>query len=381
VDILVPKLSATMESAKVLRWLKTPGSAVASGEPIVELETDKTAIEVEAPVDGTLSVVAAEGDVLPIGALLATLTDGIGAPPPPLTAPRRIPASPLARRLARAHGVDLALIEGSGPLGRRRKRDVLRAAAAVPASAPTPAAASPPPTPESASGAVLSPMRQRVADAVSLSRRTIPAFSLDRWVETKAIGIARSTFADPIEQATGVRLTLTDFLLQAMADTLAGQPRMLERLSDHAGRLERVSPSSIDIGLVVATGDGIMIPVLRDLGGRTIGAIAALRQAAAQRARAGRLLATDAAPAAIALSNLGRSGADRFEAIINPGQTSILAVGREQERVIARAGAILVTKGANLTLSVDHRLIDGVVGAEFLGRLAERIERGPWSAD
>ena len=378
-DLLVPKLSATMETATVLRWLKQAGERVRLGEPIVELETDKAALEVEAPGDGTLaSVAAAEGAVLPIGALLATIAaDGAATP-----APARIPASPLARRLARTYGVDLAQITGSGPHGRRRKRDVLGAARPAPApAAPIPASA--PPLPRPVAGDTvepLSPMRRRIAEAVALSRRTIPAFALDRWVETRAIAAARETLGPEIEQASGVRLTLTDFLLQALADTLASLPRLLGRFAEADGGPVRVTPARIDIGLVVATEDGMMIPKLRDLRGQNLGAIAAMRQAAVQRARAGRLAAADAEAASITLSNLGRGGADRFEAIIEPGQSSIVAAGREQERVVARGGAIVITRGLNLTVSVDHRLIDGRAGAAFLGRLAERIERGPWTA-
>lgn len=390
-DLLVPKLSATMETATVLRWLKQAGERVRMGEPIVELETDKAALEVEAPGDGTLAVVAAEGAVLPIGALLATIAaDGAAVP-----APARVPASPLARRLARTYGVDLARITGSGPHGRRRKRDVLGAALPTPARAPVrvaapapavptpaPAASAPPPVRPVACDTVepLSPMRRRIAEAVALSRRTIPAFALDRWVETRAIALARQTLGPEIEQASGIRLTLTDFLVQALADTLAALPRLLGRFAEADGGPVRVTPESIDIGLVVATEDGMTIPRLRDLRGQSLGAIAAQRQAAVQRARAGRLLAADAGPASITLSNLGRGGADRFEAIIEPGQSSIVAAGREQERVIARGGAIVITRGLTLTVSVDHRLIDGRAGAAFLGRLAERIERGPWTA-
>ncbi|MEO8668885.1 MAG: 2-oxo acid dehydrogenase subunit E2, partial [Bauldia sp.] len=173
---------------------------------------------------------------------------------------------------------------------------------------------------------------------------------------------------------------VTDFLLQAMADTLAGMPEILDRLGEANGRPVRITPATVDIGLVVAVTGGMMIPVVRDLRGKSLGEIARLRQAAVQRVRAGRLVAADAGPVSISLSNLGRSGIDRFEAIIGPGQTSILAAGREQERVIARGGAIVVARGMNLTFSVDHRLIDGRAGAEFLGLLADRIERGPWTS-
>src|SRR5262249_44237198 len=144
-----------------------------------------------------------------------------------------------------------------------------------------------------------------------------------------------------------------------------------DRWIEESGRPQRVSPGAVDIGLVVAVESGMMIPVLANLGGRSLAEIARARRDAVQRVRTGRLIAADSASASISLSNLGQSGIDRFEAIINPGQSAILAVGRAHERVIARGGAPAVARGFNLTLSVDHRLIDGVTGATFLGTLAD----------
>lgn len=223
-------------------------------------------------------------------------------------------------------------------------------------------------------------MRQRIAEAVALSRRTIPSFALDRWVESTTLERARKDLAPTVTREIGVKVTITDLLLQAMVDTLAGHPSMLERWTEDKSGATRASPTTIDIGLVVAVEGGMMIPVLADLGKRSLAEIVRARRDATQRARIGRLIAADSQPVAISLSNLGKSGIDRFEAIINPGQTAILAIGREHERVIARRGAPVVARGFNLTLSVDHRLIDGVVGAAFLSALADRIEFGPWSA-
>ncbi len=386
-DFVVPKLSATMESAKVLRWLKQVGDKVAIGEPLVELETDKAAMEVESPVDATLeAVIADEGAELPIGVSaaaekprgptiaptpahaavpLAIPSNGLSSPTPL----PRILASPLARRMAQMNGVDLAGLAG-GP--RIRKRDVLAAIDARGAkihSAPPAGGFEP-----------LSAMRNQIAQAVALSRRTIPAFVLDRWVETTALDRARSVLNSEIEQASGIRPTFTDFLLQAVADSLTAHLHILDRWQEEERRAGRIRSSSVDIGLVVALEDGVMIPVLRNLAGKALGEITQARHGAVQRARSGRLLQADYTPVAFSLSNVGESGADRFEAIINPSQSSILAVGRRHERVIARAGAIAIATGVNLTFSVDHRLIDGLHGAQFLKTLAERIELGPWQA-
>jgi len=277
--------------------------------------------------------------------------------------------------LAGDAGIELKGLTGSGPGGRIRKRDTLAALGAkgqAPAERPrvAPAAAAAP--------GALSPMRIKIAEAVALSRRTIPAFALDRWVEITALEQARKELGPKIERDSAVKITVTDLLLQAMSDTLAGQPAILDRWVEENGKAQRLSPGSIDIGLVVAVEGGMMIPVLTHLGGSSLAEIARARRDAVQRVRTGRLIAADSAPASISLSNLGQSGIDRFEAIINPGQASILAVGRSHDRVIARGGAPAVARGFHLTYSVDHRLIDGRRGAEFLGALADRIEFGPW---
>ena len=221
-------------------------------------------------------------------------------------------------------------------------------------------------------------MRARIAETVTVSRQTIPAFTLDRFVSTEAVTRAKAELGPAIERDARVKLTLTDFILQALADALGQNPAMLQRFAEAAGRPGAIRHGAVDIGLVVAVEGGMMIPVLPDLGARSLAEIGIARRDAVQRVRSGRLSAGDGAPVPIALSNLSRGGADRFEAIIGPGQSSVLAVGREHEAVVARGGSPVVTTGVHLTLSVDHRLIDGVVGATFLGQLADRIEFGPW---
>jgi pyruvate dehydrogenase E2 component (dihydrolipoamide acetyltransferase) len=170
-------------------------------------------------------------------------------------------------------------------------------------------------------------------------------------------------------------------LLQALADTLSQTPTMLDRWLEGAAQPSVTSSRTIDIGLVVALEQGLLIPTLSDLANKDLTHIATARRKAVERARAGRLVAIDHAPASITLSNLGKSAVDRFEAIISPGQSSILAVGREHERALASGGRLYAGLGVNLTLSVDHRLIDGRLGADFLGRLADRIEQGSWRND
>lgn len=399
-DFLVPKLSATMETVKVLRWLKEIGDKVAMGEPLVELETDKATMEIESPVEATLeAVLGAEGEELSVGAVLARLRTGgesaspktkseaasVAAAPahnadpigpaslPTAKAPgSRILASPFARHLAKMNATDLSALAAPNPLRRIRGGDVVAALEVRDAKVTLT-------TPASTEFEPLSPVRRQIADSVALSRKTIPSFVIDRWVETSAIGQARVTLGPRIERSIGTKPTLTDFLLRALGECFAVHPRMLDRWDEEYGHAGRMRVSSVDVGLVVAVADGVMLPVLRDLAGKSIHEIARARRDAVQRARSGRLLQADLAPVSFSVSNLGRSGADRFEAIIYPGQSGILAVGRQHERVIARAGGIAIARGINLTLSLDHRLIDGLLGAQFMDALAERIERGAGS--
>ena len=399
-DLLVPKLSATMETVKVLRWLKQVGDKVAMGAPLVELETDKATMEVESPAEGTLeAVLGAEGEELSVGALLArlriagesvtpremksTATSVAVAPAhgadPVAAASRsstrapgsRILASPFAKRLAKMNGTDLGRLAAASPLTRIRGRDVIAALQTRDAKVKLTTSAS-------ADFEPFSPARRQIAESVALSRRTIPSFVIDRWVETTAIDQARLTLGREIERAIGIKPTLTDFLFQALAESFARHPRILDRWHEQNGHAVRMRVSNIDLGLVVALADGVMIPVLRNLADKSIREIAQARRDAIQRARSGRLLQADLTPISFSVSNLGRSGADRFEAIIYPGQSGILAVGRQHERVIARAGGVAVAIGVSLTLSLDHRLIDGLQGAQFIDTLAERIERAVW---
>jgi pyruvate dehydrogenase E2 component (dihydrolipoamide acetyltransferase) len=399
-DFYVPKLSATMETVKVLHWLKQVGDKVAMGEPLVELETDKATMEVESPAEGTLEeILGAEGEELSVGSILARLrtagdsaspsqTNSATAPPPPPShkttlvaagsrssgeAPgARILASPFAKRLAKMNGTDLSALAARNPMRRIRGRDVI----AAPETRDVKAKLT---MPVSAGFEPFSSARRQIAESVTLSRRTIPSFIIDRWVETTAIDRARITLAGEIETVVGVKPTFTDFLLQALAESLAVHPRILDRWHEANGDAGRIGGSSFDVGLVVAVADGVMIPVLSDLADKSLREIAQARRDAVQRARSGRLRQVDYAPVSFSVSNLGRSGADRFEAIIYPGQSAILAVGRHHERVIARAGGIVVANGVNLTLSLDHRVIDGLLGAQFIDTLVERMERAPRS--
>ena len=413
--ISVPKLSATMEEAKVLRWLKQPGEPVCEGDVLLELETDKTALEVEATAGGTLvEQKAQEGDTVPVGGALGVLDDAGAAAPadlagkaeaapdrPAAEAPsaeraaaeasgvepatglarpkpfsgERIMATPLARRLARQQGVDLASIAGAGSGSRITSRDIAAAgraalAAAGPDQPSTSALAA-----AGAGAEGLSSMRRAIAAQVSESRRTIPSFTLGRWVELDIAEAFRSRFNHRIGRAE--RLTLTDFIVQALADVLPKHPRLMSLW--HDGDTPRIETlDRVNVGLAVAAGDGLMIPVLKDLAGKGLQAVAERRRQAISSVRAGKVGGDVSGQATITVSNVGRDGADRFEAIINPGESAVLAVGRLREQVVAERGTMRIAKGADLTLSVDHRLIDGMAGSAFLGALADRIGSETW---
>jgi pyruvate dehydrogenase E2 component (dihydrolipoamide acetyltransferase) len=223
----------------------------------------------------------------------------------------------------------------------------------------------------------LSSLRRQIAEAVALSRRTIPSFVIDRWVETAAIDRVRGALTHWTEQATGAKPTLTDFLLLALAASLSAHPRVLDRWHEDNGRVGRMRVSSVDIGLVVAIPDRVMIPALRDLAGKSIDEVAQARQdavrpfgtAAAGRLGAGLFLAFQYWPE--------RRRPLRSDYLSRPVWHS--RSWTPARRVIGQAGGVALANGVNLTLSLDHRLIDGILGAQFIDTLAERMSRGPWS--
>ncbi len=311
-----PKLSATAEIVKIVQWLKQPGERVTSGEPFVELETDKTILEIESPVDGVLTATYAEvGDELAAGAPLAEFAE-----------------------------------ESEGAL------------ASAADAAPAHAAAVAPSAPHRASP---SAMRLAVARSVSASRRDIPSFWVERWIGTEHVHSHRER-----SRAMGERPTLTDYLVKAIARALVEHPSLRTRWVETTGSapsVERID--AINVGVVVALDEGMVIPVLEDCEAASLQALSALRRHAVQAVRSGRQ-GTVGADATVSLSNLGAAGADRFEAIVQPGQSAIVAVGRESLRGSAGDAA----RGVSVVLSVDHRVIDGIEAARAIATMADWIE-------
>jgi pyruvate dehydrogenase E2 component (dihydrolipoamide acetyltransferase) len=387
-DVIMPMLGMNQETGKVLRWLKAEGDAVAKGEAVAEIETDKVTVEVEAPADGVLGPrIAAEGEDVPVGQPFALILapgeeapgapvpaagDGDGAAQAPATAgngaatvePARVPAggrrplaSPKARRIAAERGIDLEALAGSGPHGA-----VL--AADVEGAGPT-ATEAPPAAPATALevGAVWARMAQRTA----ASWAGVPHFFLLREADAGRL----RAWLEAVRRRPGAdAVTVTDLLVRVCAAALAEHPRVNASWRDGA----IVAHDRIDVGIAVATDDGLVVPVVHGADGMSLQDLGAERARLVEAARAGRLRPEDVQGGTFTISNLGMYGVDAFLAIVNAPQAAILAVGRIVDRVVAVDGAPAVRPTITLGLSFDHRVVDGARGAAFLDTLAGLLE-------
>ena len=414
--VIMPALELAQETGKILKWRKASGDAVRKGDPIVEIETDKVTVEIEAPASGVLREVSArEGDVVPVGHTIALIfaAGEVGAvePEAPVmsvrhtseaasvpSSPETVKASPLARKLAEQHGVDLARVKTAS--GRIEKADVLAyvdagkggdngvAARLTPASpkarrlaaerdldvttlrgsGPGGAvlASDVPAAPERAAAPGVSNVWRIMAERMTQSWTTAPHFYLVREVSVSRL----VTWRERASKQTGARITFTDLLVRLVAAALAQHRRVNVSWKDGA----IVQLPDINIGLAVAIDDGLVVPVLHRADTLSLAEIAARREDLVSRAQAGKLRPADIQGGGFTISNLGMYGVDAFNAIVNPPQAAILAVGRIVERVVAVAGQAVVQPTMVLTLSCDHRALDGARGAQFLGALAELIE-------
>jgi pyruvate dehydrogenase E2 component (dihydrolipoamide acetyltransferase) len=385
----IPKVGLVMESVKVVRWLKNVGDDVAAGELLLEVETEKAVVEIEAAATGRLTQILVQVDSqAAVGDQVAWIesaeAQGAGAkaaapsrPEPATVAPapstaaipprdeERIRSTPVARKLAAERGIDLGGIAGTGPGGRVQLDDVQRAIEAPRAAG---AAAQP-----------LSPMRRALARAMSLSNATIPQFTVARSVDWTELQGWRREFAARLADGAP-RLSVNDFLLQAVARSLVEFPAFNATFSsDPESADARIVPASgAHIGLVVAVDNGLLVPVIHDVERLGLAEIARRRQDCVERGLKGRLKREEVEGATFSMSNLGADGPDRFTAIINPPQSAILAVGRQRDCVVARDGAIVVRPLSDLTLTVDHRVADGRLASQFLARLVEILEGRDW---
>jgi pyruvate dehydrogenase E2 component (dihydrolipoamide acetyltransferase) len=388
----IPKVGLVMEEVKVVRWFKNVGDSVAAGEPLLEVETEKSVVEIEAAATGRLTQILVQADSrAAVGDQVAWIesaeAQGAGTtaaaqrtadpktiaptPPTPATAARdgeRIRSTPVARKLAAERGVDLGGIAGTGPGGRVQLDDVQRA---------IDAARTPPPAAQS-----LSPMRRALARAMTLSNATVPQFTVARSVEWTVLQALRGEFSARVPDGSP-KLSLNDFLLQAVARALIEFPALNATFSGDPESADArvVQASGVHIGLVIAVDNGLLVPVLHDVERLGLAEIARRRQDCVERGINGRLKREEVDGATFSISNLGAKGPDRFTAIINPPQSAILAVGRQRDCVVARDGAIVVRPLSDLTLTVDHRVADGRLASQFLAELIEILEGRDWRLD
>jgi pyruvate dehydrogenase E2 component (dihydrolipoamide acetyltransferase) len=442
INILMPALSPTMEEGTLARWLVKEGDKVVSGAVMAEIETDKATMEFEAVDEGVVGkIVVPEGtEGVKVNDVIAVLleegesADAIGAAPaapkaaaaapapvpagangkadalpaglkgygaaegqPVEAAPKgegaRVFASPLAKRIAKEKGLDLAAIKGSGPHGRIVKADVENAkpgaapaaavaaapAAAAPAAAAKPAAAAPAGPDAEAVKKIyadrafeevkLDGMRKTIAARLSEAKSTIPHFYLRRDIELDALLKFRGQLNKELE-GRGVKLSVNDFVIKACALALQQVP---DCNAVWAGdRVLKLKPS--DVAVAVAIEGGLFTPVLRDADKKTLSALSAEMKDLAARARSRKLAPHEYQGGSFAISNLGMMGIENFDAVINPPHASILAVGAGVQKPVVKDGEIKVATVMSVTLSVDHRVIDGALGAEFLAAVKGHIE-------
>ncbi len=423
----MPALEMAQDNGKLLRWLKTEGNAVKKGEPLMEIETDKAAVEIEAPADGILrNISAREGDIIPVGKPIAMIfAQGEAQPVDSATQSQTINASPVARQIAKEHGIDLAQVKHPGK--RIEKADVM---GYIAKQAPAPVRE--PHVPASPSGrgqgegktTLASPKARRLAQERGIDIATIPGsgpggaiIALDiatvpsaqlptsnlqhlhrtqvqvspisttwrlmaerttaSWTSVPHFFLLREVNASRLiswrasaMKRTNAKITYTDLLVRLTAVALASHPRVSARWAN--GTIE--SGSSINIGIAVATEEGLVVPVIHHADQLTLKEIAARREDIVARSGANKLRPEDLRDGSFTISNLGMYGVDVFNAIINAPQAAILAVGRIADRVVPLNGAPAIQPMMMLSLSCDHRVIDGARGAQFLQMLADLIE-------
>ena len=398
------------ETASVVKWLKAEGDVVRRGDVLLEIETDKTVLEIEAEVDGTLhSILIREGTpAVPANAPLAELLVAGETPKAMAAAPLsaaavptgatgvspngRLFSSPLARRLAREAGVELASITGSGPGGRIVERDVKQALEQRGVGAPaSPPAAAPRAQESSAATSAedvkklfgagsyeevpLDGMRATIARRLQEAKQSVPHFYLTVDVELDALLALRQQLNDAAPRDAGgtasYKLSVNDFVVRALAVSLQRVPQANAVWA--ADRILRFRQS--DVGVAIAVEDGLYTPVVRAAEGKTLSGISNEIKALAEKARQRRLRTEEYQGGSTAVSNLGMHGVKEFAAIINPPQATMLAVGQAEQRVVAKNGAAAVVQAMTVTLSCDHRVVDGALGARLLAEFKDLMQR------
>ena len=400
--IVMPQMGYDMREGTVVRWRKQEGESVSRGDVIAEIETDKTTVEMQARSSGVLGkIVVEEGKTVPVGGLIAVITEpgeevpdlgqitGAPATAPPIQAQTQAPAlarieapsrettqataapstgvraSPIARRLAREKGIDLAQVNGTGPGGRVTETDLLAYEERADAAPAAPPSAVPPGLPEPSKIVPMAGMRKAIADHMRGSIGSTAQLSYFVEVDVTEAQRLRREVSREQDQTLG----LAHVLIKACAETLQRHPALNTVLYD--GSI--LYFDQINLGVAVALEDGLIVPVVRDVENRTIAQIADETQELAAKARDGNLTPEDLVGGTFTISVLGT--VDGFTPILSHGQSAILGVGRSVEKPVVRSGEIVVRETMTFSLTADHQVIDGAVAAAFLRRLQRTIER------
>ena len=367
IDIRLPALSPTMSEGVLLRWRKSVGDAIRIGDVIAEIETDKVTVDYESVDAGTLvGRLVDEGATVQVQDVIAVLeaADDISRAPA-LAENHRSIASPMARRLARELTIDLTRIHGTGPNGRIVKADILAVLPehrdAAPSLERAPAAVEP------TAGVELSSMRRQIAARMQASKQTIPHFYIAQEIRVDKLLALKAEMND----VDGTRVGINDFVLRASALACA---EVLEFNVAYVGE-RLVEYDTVDIGMAIATPRGLVAPVLRDLARKTLRAISAEARLLVSRAKDGALRGDDMHGGGMTVSNLGSYSVEAFTAIINPPQVAILAVGAAQSQPVVDDGSIVVGTVMQVTLSADHRIIDGVAASRWIEHFKQSLEQ------
>lgn len=367
-EFKLPKLSEGTDEGVVVAWFKREGSQVKEGKPLLEVQMEKVSFEVEAPVSGTLiDILSAKDDVVATGDVIARIEtaevveEAEEAAETPAAAPvaeeerpeRRIIASPKAKRIAREHDIDLATIEGTGRDGRITEEDVQRTIETVE---------------RGEEHVPIRGMRATIARRMQESLQATAQLTLFTEADVTALVDCRRRLKEEFD------VTYTDLILKAVAHTLTDHPHLNATSTED----EIVLHTEVNIGVAVAVEEGLQVPVIRDVAGRTLREIAEATKAVAEKARAGRLTKDDITGGTFSVTNLGTYDVDGFTPIINPPEVAILGVGRIVRRPALEEGQVVERSMMTLSLTFDHRVVDGAPAAAFLKDVKRRLEEPDW---
>jgi len=399
-EVRLPQLGQTMEEGTIVNCLMKVGDKVNKGDVIFEIETDKATLEMESPAEGFVKHILVEVDqTLPIGEPLLVLGDkdeevpqnfidslkgGVPTSPSqaapvrqtpsaesqPAAPAGRVMASPRAKRLAGELGVDLAAVKGTGPAGKITEQDVKQTAASTTAKPAAPAPAAPAPSVQTevklGDTVPLNRLQKITAERMLKSKREIPCFYLT--VKANVTGLV--DLRTELNKTSDVKVSYNDFIIKAVATGLERYPIMTGQLAGETIKLAE----AINVGLAISVPDGLVAPILKDVNKKDVKQIARDSQALVERARNNKLAPTDLEGGCITVSNLGAFGIDNFIPIVVPGQCSILGIGQITDTCVPENGNIMVRKLMNMTLSVDHKVANGAVAAQFLDFVKKLLE-------